>query len=251
MSILRNWRRRRIRRRPFPVDWERFLRETVPLYVALPAPDQRELQSHVLVFLAEKHFEGCAGVRITDEVRLAIAAQACILLLHRPTNYFSRVISILVYPATYVDRRSKHHDGPIVTEGSDSRAGEAWPYGTVVLSWEDIITPPHKDDFAVNIVLHEFAHELDFEFDLTTGIESTDPDACPPWAQVVEDEYENLKEDVERDRPTLMNPYGATNLAEFFAVATETFFEIPHDLRRYHPELYDVLKSFYHLDPAI
>lgn len=250
MSIFRSWRRRRIRRRPFPADWDRFLRDNVPLYNLLPDPDRLELQSHVLVFLDEKLFEGCDGLRITDEVRLTVASQACLLLLHRPADYYPRFITILVYPDTYVAPDVKRRDGWLVTESDEARAGEAWPYGTVVLSWKDVLASRDPDQAGYNVVIHEFAHELDEESGLTRSVETTSPGEYAPWARTLHGEYERLLEDLDHHRPTVLRDYAATDLGEFFAVATEAFFELPLDLRRFHPDLYDLLSSFYHLDPA-
>jgi len=250
MSIFRSFRRRRIRRRPFPPDWDRFLLQNVPLYRSLPLADRAELQSHILVFLDEKSFEGCAGLKITDEVRLTIAAQACLLLLHRPTNYFPRVITILVYPEPYIAPAVKHAEGILVTESDEARAGEAWPYGAVVLAWSDVLDTRDPQFSSRNLVLHEFAHEIDHELSLTRSVETTTPSEYAPWAQTLNREYRGLVEDLEHHRPTVFHPYGATNLAEVFAVATETFFTSPHDLREHHPDLCNLLTSLYHLDPT-
>ncbi len=250
MSFFRNWRRRRLRSRPFDTDWDRFLRESVPLYDRLSGPDRRELQGHVLVFLAEKRLEGCAGLKITDEVRLTIASVACMLLLHRPTDYFSRVITVLVYPGAYVAPAVKRAHGSLVTVADESRAGEAWSYGAVVLSWDDVLAGGAPDNPGHNIVIHEFAHELDVEHGLTRSVETTAPREYAPWARTLREGYEKLREDIEHYRPHVLDDYGATNLTEFFAVATETFFMLPAELHTHHRELYLLLQSFYHLDPA-
>ena len=227
-----------------------FLRESVPLYNCLSGPDRHELQGHVLVFLAEKCFEGCAGLKITDEVRLTIASVACMLLLHRPTDYFSRVITILVYPGAYVAPAVARAHGSLVTVTDESRAGEAWSYGAVVLSWEDVLASRGFAHSGHNIVLHEFAHELDAEYAITRSIESTAPDEYAPWARTLSGEYDRLREHVEGHRPHVLDDYGATNLAEFFAVATEAFFMLPAELHSQHRDLYALLRSFYRLDPG-
>lgn len=244
-------RRDEIRRRPFPAAWRAVVDHNVPYVALLPAADRAELEGHVNVFLAEKHFEGCNGLEITDEIRVTIAAQACILLLHRQTDYFSRLVSILVYPSAYVASGERHLGGGLVTDEPDVRLGESWVSGVVVLVWDSVRADAADVHDAHNVVLHEFAHQLDQE---TGGA-----DGAPllprrsmyvAWARVLGHDFEQLVQDTERRHRTLIDAYGATNPAEFFAVATETFFEKPRQLKSQFPDLYEQLQAFYRQDPA-
>jgi MtfA peptidase len=244
-------RRRRIRSRPFPASWLSIIEQKVPIYNRLPHADQEELQGHIQVFLDEKYFEGCGGLELTEEMKVAIAAQACLLLLHRETDYYPRLITILVYPNAYVAKNLEQKGGGVVEEGESIRLGEAWMGGVAVISWEDVCRGASNASDGVNVVLHEFAHLLDFE--------DGSADGTPPlahrshyetWARVLGDEYHRLRRHTELGLLDVLDEYGATNPAEFFAVATECFFEKPVQLRRNHPELYEELKTYYRQDPA-
>lgn len=244
-------RRKRIASRPFPKAWLDILVRNVPLYGRLPESDQEELQRHVQVFLAEKRFVGCDGLEITDEIRVTIAAQACVLLLHRDADYYPRLSSILVYPTAYSAPVSEQSDGWLVHEGVEHRAGEAWLHGTVVLSWEDVRYGAADIGDGKNLVLHEFAHQLDMEDNVANGAPVLGRRSMyVAWARVLSAEYKRLQFDADYGRPTVLDQYGATNPAEFFAVVTECFFETPEALNRAHPELYKQLKAYYQQDPV-
>ena len=238
-------RRRRLRKRPFPKAWEEVLERNVALYEKLPEPLRRELRAHMLVFLGEKSFEGCGGLELTDEIRVTIAGLACILLLNRPARYYPGLTAILVYPAAYVVN-AKRREGFI--EFADEREvhlGESWSNGTLVLSWCDVLRTAHDVRDGHNLVLHEFAHQVDQE-----GYPITDQRSKYfHWAEVMSSEYEHLVDVTRRGGKDVLQAYGATNPAEFFAVATEAFFEKPAPLHHKHPELYEELRTFYQLDP--
>jgi Mlc titration factor MtfA (ptsG expression regulator) len=244
-------RRNRLANQQFPDQWLRIIKRNVPIYRLLLAEDQKELQRHILVFIGEKLFEGCGGLQITDEIKVTIAAQACILLLHRKTDYYPGLSSILVYPRSYVARSTKHLAGGVVVEGTDIRLGESWHHGSVVLSWDDVRRSAADIHDGHNVVLHEFAHQIDSAFakgDSTPALKSTSTFIA--WARILQKEYENLRREVSSDSSTILDKYGAVNPAEFFAVATEYFFEKPKQLQRLHSELYRELKHFYQQDPA-
>lgn len=250
------WRRRRrarVRAQPVPDGWRATIERTVPYFRRLPPADQAELLAHVQVFLAEKRFEGCGGQAITDEVRLTIAAQACVLLLHQPEpDYFAGVSSILVYPHAYVAPRAVERlpDGTVV-EGGGVRLGEAWRGGEVVLSWDDVVSGAADVRDGRNVVLHELAHALDHEDGAGDGAPILPTRSrYVAWARVLSKEYAALRTAVERHRKTVIDAYGATNPAEFFAVITECFFEKPLALKKKHPELYAQLADYYRQDPA-
>jgi MtfA peptidase len=247
----RNQRRERLRSQSFPPAWLTIIKNNVSIYDRLPQADQRELQRHIQVFLAEKNFEGCGGLVLTDEIKVTIAAQACLLLLHRETNYYPRLITILVYPHAYVAKSVEPIGGGVVLEGETARLGEAWKNGVVVLSWDDVRRGTSDLHDGHNVVLHEFAHQLDQQDGTADGAPILDHRShYVIWARVLSDEYDQLRRDTEQGRTDVLDEYGATNPAEFFAVATECFFEKPIQLRRKHPQLYEELKAYYRQDPA-
>lgn len=245
-------RRARVAKQPFPADWQAILDRNVPICRHLSEPDRNELRSHILVFLSEKRFEGCGGLEITDEIRLTIAAQACILLLHRRTDYYPGLTSILVYPRTYVAGRARHMVGGMILEGHDVRLGESWHRGAVVLSWDSVRRGAADIHDGQNVVFHEFAHQLDSaggRGDSTPVLR--DRSSFISWARTLEKDFEAFRRTAGRDTRQVLDDYGATNEAEFFAVATECFFEKAKELQAVHPALYDALRDFYQQDPAL
>jgi Mlc titration factor MtfA (ptsG expression regulator) len=250
-----NWltRRRRdqARRQPFPPDWRAIIDRNVPYVRWLSPADRDELIGHVQVFLAEKHFEGCGGLTITDEMRVTIAAQACVLLLHRPSNYFPRLVSILVYPSTYWAPGGRRTREGFVSDEPQARLGESSPRDAVVLAWDSARSGAADAHDGHNLILHEFAHQLDQESGTANGAPVLpESEMYEDWSRVLGREYEQLVRDTEQGAPTLIDPYGATNPAEFFAVVTETFFERPIELQRQHSELYQQFRRYYGQDPA-
>ena len=224
----------------------------VPAFERLTADDQQELLGHVRVLLEEKHFEGAAGLLMRDEIRLTIAAQAAMLLLHRETDYFPRLTSIIVYPTGYVAPDVKRAEDGIWTEGDEDLLGHTQrDLRAIVLAWDEAKAGAADPDDGHNLVLHEFAHQLDFEDGSTDGTPVLGSGAeVRAWARVFEQELETLRRAADAGEPTLLDPYGAEDPAEFFAVATETFFERAAELRHQHPLLYDELRWFYRQDPA-
>jgi len=248
---LRRRRRARQRARPFPSAWEAIVERNVPIDRRLPEADRAELRGHILVFLAEKRFEGAAGLRITDEIRVTIAAHACVLLLHRSTDIYPGLYTIIVYPGTYVAERTVRDPIGLVTERSEPRRGESSTRGAIVLAWDAVEAAASDLGDCRNVVLHEFAHQLDAQDGQVDGTPVlADRSRYVAWARVLGGEYERLRRDTALGRQTLLDRYGATNPAEFFAVATECFFSQPRGLRAKHPELYAELCVFYRQDPA-
>lgn len=250
-SFFKEHRRNALRRQPFPHSWAEFVARNVPYVETLREVEREELHGHIQVFLAEKRFEGCGGLSITDEIRVTVAAQACILLLHRNTDYYPELASILIYPSAYVVSGSRRTPDGLVAEGSQARLGESWVRGVVVLAWDNVLAGAADIHDGHNVVLHEFAHQLDQESGAGNG--------APPlphrstyvaWARVLGHEYDRLVREAGRNHRTLIDQYGATNPAEFFAVVTETFFEKPRALRARHVDLYRQLQEFYRQDPA-
>ena len=244
-------RRRRLRRQLLPTAWLALIERNVRYYSSLSPADQQELQGLIQVFLAEKQFEGCGGLDITDEIRLTIAAQACILLLHRDTDFYPMLDSILVYPTAYLAPSTHHQADGTVMEETQARLGESWGRGAVVLSWDDVKQGAADIHDGHNVVFHEFAHQLDQESGAAEGAPVLPRRSMYiAWARVLSQEYDQLIQDIAHHRDTLLDKYGATNPAEFFAVVTESFFEKPLELKARHPELYEQLQLFYHQDPA-
>jgi Mlc titration factor MtfA (ptsG expression regulator) len=249
-SFLKTRRRARLRSQPFPADWEHILGRNVPVYRRVPEDLRAQLHGHMHVFLAEKHFEGCDGLEMTDEVRVTIAAQACLLLLNRETNYYPDLVTILVYPSIfYAD--VEEPDGAIVSEYKEDRSGESWDLGVVILSWEDVVEYASTGRAGYNVVLHEFAHQLDMENGAMDGMPGLETRAQrEDWTRVFRDAYEVFERAAAANRRTLVDPYGAGDPSEFFAVVTESFFERPLALKREHAALYDTLVRYYRVDPA-
>jgi Mlc titration factor MtfA (ptsG expression regulator) len=219
--------------------------------VATLSPEDRaELEGHVQVFLAEKKFEGCAGLELDDEIRVTIAAQACLLLLHRETDYFPDLEVILVYPHTYVARTSTRFGGGLAVDDQQARLGQS-ASGVVVLAWDAVRRGATDVHDGHNVTLHEFAHQLDQEDGVADGAPVLGKRAMyTAWARVLGAEFAQLVDDVDKHRRSDIDEYGATNPAEFFAVVTEMFFEKPVALQHRHPALYEQLSLFYRQDPA-
>ena len=251
MWLFKKWRRKRAGDGAFPDPWLEIVERNVGHYGRLPEADKKELQRHILIFVAEKRFEGCGGLEVTDEIRVTVAAQACILLLHRRTDYYPHLRTILVYPEAYLGQGVKHIGGGVVLEAQDVRLGESWHRGSVVLSWDNVRRGAADIHDGQNVVFHEFAHQLDSSGGRGDGSSVLRyRSQFIAWARIMHRSYEQLRRDVSRNRRTLLDRYGATNPAEFFAVATENFFERAKELKAVHPELYNELKNFYHQDPA-
>jgi len=253
MSFLfRPRKRERLRAAPFPDDWRRTIERNVPIVLRLSPADQEELFGHVQVFLAEKHFEGVGGLELTDEIRVTIAAQACLLLLHRDTDYYPLLKSIIVYPSTYVVPEEHSLGGGIWEEGEDAMLGHtSRGLSALVLAWDSTLHGARDMGDGENVVLHEFAHQLDFEQGDVNGTPTLGSNGqYASWARVLGAEYDALRRASDEGRPSVLDDYGAENPAEFFAVATEAFFERPVELRAKHAALYEELRTFYQQDPA-
>ena len=250
LGWLRRRRRSRLLRRPFPHAWEEVL-VGLPFVADLDPDGVLRLKKLVLVFVEDVHWEGCAGLDVTDEIRVTIAAQACRLLLGLDEEAYRHVRTILVYPSTYRHDGARSGAGGVRTEGPSARYGEAWLRGPVVLSWDASRHGVADPDDGRNTVYHEFAHKLDM---LDGFADGTPPiagrDAYEAWIRIVGREFEVLREEADRGKKSFLDAYGATNPAEFFAVATEVFFERPGKLRDRHADLYACLRDFYRQDPA-
>lgn len=247
--ILTQWRRNQIKLRDFPPLWTTIVENNLPIYHRLTFSERRRLKGHIQVFLAEKQFIGCAGLQVTEEMKLIIAAVSCLLLLNERGKYFSKLRSILVYPSAYLVNETTLIGNYVTQERRVARLGESWTNDQLILSWEQVQQDTSNWRDGHNIVLHEFAHQLDQEEGKAQGVPILPSNSdYSLWAQVMTKEYQQLCHDVQQGAKTVIDSYGATNPAEFFAVATETFFEKPHQLLKKHPSLYEQLQRYYQLD---
>jgi Mlc titration factor MtfA (ptsG expression regulator) len=250
---------------PIPPAWLPLIDQHVPAVRDLTPEQRSRLLAAARELLTTVHWEGCGGLALTEEMRLVIAAQACVLTLERPGERYPTLRNVLVYPGTFVPRRAvdlrKWHSDS-VRQREVPELGESWNNGTVVVAWDDAVAGAGDPGDGRNVVFHEFAHQLDFEHHLAATGSSIpvlmgNRDAPGPktpeaeaWQRVLEESYERLCSEVDRGAPTVLDPYAVTNEAEFFAVATEVFFEQPRELRAAYPALYAELQQFYRQDPA-
>jgi Mlc titration factor MtfA (ptsG expression regulator) len=250
LSWLRRRRRAKILATPFPQQWLAYLEKNVPHYGTLSGAQQEKLRDDLRIFAAEKNWEGCAGLKVTDEMKVTVAAQACLMVLALEGDPFGGLLSVLIYPASYMVPEQRWHEGWSIHHET-AREGEAWYRGPVILSWADVRRDAQHPGEGRNLVWHEFAHQLDMLDRSTNGTPPlADPLQRRRWHDVMTAEYEQLVADAQQGRATLLDTYGADSEAEFFAVATECFFDRPVDLRREHPSLYDLLAEYYRQDPA-
>lgn len=236
-------------RRPFPKDWLTILQRQLPVYERLTGDLQDELLRLIKAFISKKKFVGCAGLEISDEMRVTIAAQACLLILNRPSYEYQDLHFIYVYPTTFRAVQEVRNEIGLVSTQTRDLLGESWSNGKVVLAWDEVERGIRNFSDGQNVVLHEFAHQLDNEGGSMNGAPLLYTQAAyKSWAYVFGMEFEKLKhrDPLARD---IIDHYGAKNPAEFFAVATETFFEEPGRMGKHHPELFDQLRDYYHLDP--
>lgn len=244
------YRRARLRAQQLPPDILTVLQTQVGIYPLLPDALKEELHGHTQVFLNEKKFIGCDGFEITDEVRFTVAGIASILLLNRDARYFPGFSTILMYPDSYVSTQVSH-DGHMEVHREVRRAGESWHRGPIVLSWKDVVRGTVHAGDGYNVVLHEFAHKLDEEGGGTNGAPVlNDNQDYGAWAKVLSEEFRSLEKRASRGKNRVLHEYGLTSPAEFFAVATESFFEKPKAMQKRLPELYEQLKTYYRVDPA-
>src|SRR5881397_3827265 len=194
-EFVKQQRRRRLRARPFPKEWLKLIQRHVVFFHKLTVGDRAELLGHIQVFLAEKRFEGCGGFEITDEVRVTIAAQACLLLLHRRTDYFPLLLTILVYPSTYLVDEQRHVEGPVWEEGKMSRLGETGrTMGSMVLAWDAVKSGAADPSDGKNVVLHEFAHQLDYENHAADGAPAlATREQRLSWHEIMKTEFASLR----------------------------------------------------------
>ncbi|HMJ15065.1 MAG TPA: M90 family metallopeptidase [Polyangiaceae bacterium] len=238
---------------PFPEEFRPLLLRRVPLVRYLGQAEREKLEALIRIFISEKNFEGAGGLELDAEMRVAIAARACLLILHRvelDSPLYPELSSVVVYPSAYRVRESQQ-DGYVVIEGDQTRLGESWTRGVVVLAWDAVLAGAANQQDGHDVVLHEFAHQLDAEDGAMDGTpELDDRQRYAAWSRIAGAEFAALRDAVDRHRKTTIDAYGAESAPEFFAVVVETFFEKPGQLEREHPDLYRELVAFFRLDPA-
>jgi MtfA peptidase len=250
-------RLRRALAQPFPKNYSRILRKNIPVFSRLPADLQLQLKQRIKQFLLTKQFIGCDGLRVTDEMRVTIAGRACLLLLNRPTGVhavYPELKHVLIYPSAFVVPRTEGLPGGVVSLSHQSLAGESWNDGRVILAWDCVQKRSSMfDDEAFDghdVVLHEFAHQLDATYSRPHGAPVLPTTArYARWSEVMQREYALLQQAAELQLESVLDYYGATDPAEFFAVATEAFFERTAALADSHPELHEQLRLYYRVDP--
>lgn len=246
------WRRHRrhgIAAKPLPQEWHAILERNMPLYRGLPDELRQELEGHIQLFLHDKTFEGFHGLEVTDEMRVTIAGNACLLLLNRAHDQFGSFSTIYIYPSTFVSQHTSY-DGLVESVGPSARLGESWHRGPLVLAWDSVRSGVRDIHDGHNVVLHEFAHKLDGADGSVDGAPIF-PDASQhlSWARVMRREFEQLQREASRGTQTLLDQYGATAPEEFFAVLVETFYEKPRQLKETHPDLYEEMRKCFRVDP--
>ena len=244
-----NYKRNKIGHQPFPLYWINILENNVYLYRILTHSVRRKLHQYILVFLAEKLFIGCGGLEVTTEIKITIAAQACLLLLSNRSNYYPYLDSILVYPSIFVVKRNQPFEEYYLEE-KQILSGESWgKYGFIVLAWDRVQNEAKNYYPGHNVVIHEFAHQLDREDVSINGVPKLKSNSeYQAWAEVFTQAYQQLCNDLETGKKSVINSYGATNTAEFFAVASETYFTKPQALKKKYPQLYEQLKNYYQIE---
>ena len=249
IKLFKKWRYTKAMGQEFPESKKSILTKRLPVYQKLNTSLQNELHSLIQHFLYTKKFVGCAGLEINEEIETVIAAEACLLILNRPSTRYQSLKWIYVYPSTFEAKRNQQDAYGIVTEGRTKLLGVSWSNGRVILAWDSVEKGMADFDDGHNVVLHEFAHQLDQEDGAADGAPLLyTRDSYQIWAQVFSREFEELQIKLSKGKSTLIDSYGATNPAEFFAVVTELYFERPAQMRKRHPELFDVMKNYYQLD---
>ncbi len=249
-AVWRRLRRALLLRQPFPATWRRILRRRMPYYARMPADLQKRLRRQAQLLLAEKPFIGCAGLQISDEMRVLIAAQAALLLLGGDKGGFANLREVLVYPGAFVVDRTLPDEAGLQRDQRRVHAGESWQRGQLILSWDDVVRGAADPTDGDNVVIHEFAHQLDQQRGTASGAPFLGHrDRYPAWAAAFGAAYAEVRQREAQGERTLIGAYGASAPAEFFAVASERFFERPDALQAAHPALYRELATYYGVDP--
>jgi Mlc titration factor MtfA (ptsG expression regulator) len=250
--LQRWWQQRFLRKHRIPLHlWEQAVAQ-LDLLQRLDVGERhrlRELSSH---FLHEKAIVAAGGLELNDEMRVLIAAQACLLILNLDMDYFSGWREVIVYPDAFVARHESHDEAGVVHEEARGLDGEAWGQGPVILAWADARPGARPHGEGSNVILHEFAHKLDMLNGVANGMPPLHSDMSRvAWTEVLTVAYEDLCAHLDRHRHAPIDPYAAENPAEFFAVVSETFFEQSRLLKEVYPKVYEQFSLFYRQDPLL
>ncbi|MBT8039644.1 MAG: zinc-dependent peptidase [Xanthomonadales bacterium] len=244
------FRLRQVMKQPFPDEWVEILERNIGIYKNLPMPLRLQLRQKIKLFLHRKHFSGAGGLEVTDEMRVTIAAQACMLQINRRGPIYPRLKYIILYPTAFIVSRMETNESGVSGHAARGLLGESWDNGKVILAWDNVLHGARNFVDGQNVTLHEFSHQLDSESGNTNGAPILAGESSyRSWASILSGEFRVLRKKARRGSRSLMDHYGATNPAEFFAVATETFFEKPEKMARHHAELFKVLRDYYRVDP--
>lgn len=244
------YKRDKVRSLPFKKKWRKIIQQRMPYFRQMPTDLQLQLKQHIQVFITEKKFIGCNGVKITDEIKITIAAQACLLLLNRKTDYYPKLKTILVYPSAFIKEQNQRSADGTQSTRKIALSGESWDFGKIVLSWQDSLHGAELPNDGHNVVIHEFAHQLDQENGTANGSPILGKDqSYQCWSHIFSQQFEILKKQAATGTPSIFNYYGATEPAEFFAVVSEVFFEKSKQFSLEYPALYKQLTNYYKVDP--
>ncbi|SFL95638.1 M90 family metallopeptidase [Marinobacter zhejiangensis] len=233
---------------PVPMDWIEQLRSEMALYRRLPPITRTRLHTHMRVLLEQVDFYGCAGLELTEPMKVLIAAHGALLINQLSPDYYHKLQSILVYPGAYRVNQTQQ-DGPVLHDHDQARLGESWQTGKLVLAWDTLVREAADDNSRSNVALHEFAHQLDQVDGASDGAPPlASGEIARHWQDVFSDAWQRRRQ--RHGGNSIIDEYGATSPAEFFAVATEAFFLHPGLLAKQEPDLYDCLAGFYRLDPG-
>jgi Mlc titration factor MtfA (ptsG expression regulator) len=254
-SLLQRWRAHRearaLAQRAIPDDLWALTLARLPFLAQRSDDDLRELQRLMSLFLHRKEFHGAGGLAVDDAMAVCIAAQACLPVLRFGLAPYDSFVGIVVHPDEVVARRSVTGDDGVVHEYDEVITGEAMAGGPVMLSWRDVAEAGESADWGYNVVIHEFAHVLDMGDGLSDGVPPmADAAERAAWIEQIDAEYADFCDAVDAGEDTLLDPYGATGVDEFFAVSAETFFVSPKELRASHPVWYGLLARYFRQDPA-
>ncbi|MGA8016400.1 MAG: M90 family metallopeptidase [Candidatus Dormiibacterota bacterium] len=248
MALTRRGRRRQALARPFPEEWRRLLGENMAHWGMLDPAERRRLEDLIRIILVDKYWEATSGFALTEEIRALIAAMASLLVLGLDYDYYHRVTSIIVAPSTVTLEGARPVGEGVYTDSPEAIIGQARYDGPVLIAWDAALGNARQPERGHNVVYHEFAHKLDM---LGGSVDGTPPLESRAehrrWVEVCQAEYDRLRQG---DGGDLLDPYGAVNPGEFFAVITEVFFDRPLAMEAEKPELYAVLRDFYRQDPA-
>ena len=246
LFLIWRWTRRRRQAAPedpqrSPLEWKDLLDDRLPQVARLSAEQRTRYHALVARFVKQKRFVGCAGLEVTDEMRSLVAGMACLMILRPGARLFPELRQVLIYPGPFLVPVTEPDEFGLVPDGPEERVGESWQGDRVILSWPDVEAALDGDE--INVVVHEFAHQLDDEGDAGEGAPLL-PD-YERWSQVMKMEFERLRR---HRRPPVLDPYGAESPAEFFGVVSEAFFQRGPELARHHPALHGVLRDYYGFD---